>query len=197
MRHALAAVLVLVAIAAAGCNLAARTGIVRKDILTDAQEVVAETRINHGDMTIQGTVDHADREYGIGQPITLSDTVSKDAQVAILRVLANGDTTLVFPNKLHPKAAVAANQTLTVPGPGDDVTIAADQAQVVLFEFIASNAPGSWLFTRGPDKGSDFADLGSTTRALSKDITDSLKVGKGPETVASYLTVRVGGSSLF
>jgi hypothetical protein len=195
-RYRPAAALALVA-AAAGCNFAARTGIIRKDILTDAQQVVADTKINHGDMTIQGAVDRADRDYDIDQPITLSVTASKDAHIAILRVLANGDTTIIFPNKQHPKADIAANETLTVPGPDDDVKLAVDKKQVVLFEFIASNTPGSWLFTRGPDKDSDFADLGGTTRAIARDITNSLKVGKGPETVASYLTVRVGGGSLF
>lgn len=183
--------------AAAGCSFAARTGVIRKDILTDAQQVIADTKINHGDMTIQGAVDRADRDYDIGQPIMLSVTVNKDAHVAILRVLANGDTTIIFPNKQHPKADIAANQTLMIPGPDDDVKIAIDNKQVVLFEFIASNTPGSWLFTRSPEKDSVFADLGGTTRAIARDITGSLKVGKGPETVASYLTVRVGGGSLF
>lgn len=162
--------------------------------LTDAQEVVADTQINHGDMTIVGSVDRADTTYDPGQPVTLSVKTSKAAHVAILRVLANGDTTLLFPNKAHPKSDIAANTALTVPGPDDAVKIAApDKPQIVLYEFVASTASDSWLFSRGPDKNSDFADLGATTRAIAKDLVSSLKVGKGPDTVAIYVTVRVGG----
>jgi hypothetical protein len=91
---------------------------------------------------------------------------------------------------------MAANTVLTVPGPDDAVKIAADKPGVVLFEFIASSSGDSWLFTRAPDKDSDFADLGITTRAIAKDLVSTLKVGKGPETAAIYVTVRVSGGGL-
>jgi uncharacterized protein DUF4384 len=192
-QHRLAVAVVLAALAG-GCDFAARTGIMRDDmaVLTDAQNAIANTKINHGDMTIQAAADRADRSYDVGQPIVLSVSASKDAHVAILRVLPNGSTTLLFPDKAHPKADIAANQVLTVPGPRDGFTIAADKPGVVLFEFVASTAGDSWLFKRAPDKDSDFADLGVTSRAIAKDIVDSLKVGKaGADTAATYMTVRV------
>ena len=161
--------------------------------LSDAQQVIADTRINHGDLAIAGSVDRADTAYDPGQPITLSVRVNKNAHVAILRVLANGDTAIVFPNKTHPKSDLAAGATLTVPGSGEAVKIAVDKPQIVLFEFLASTAGDSWLFTRPPDKGSDFADLGVTTHTIAKDLVSTLKVGKGPETAAMYVTIRVGG----
>jgi hypothetical protein len=190
-NHLLASIILGAALA--GCTVAYKTSLLRKDVLTDAQQAIANTQINHGDMTIIGSVDREDRIYDTGQPITLSVKVSKDAHVAILRVLPSGDTTIVFPNRPHPKADIAANAALTVPGPDDAVKIVVDKPGVVLFEFIASSAGESWLFTRPPDKDSDFADLGITTRAIAKDLLSTLKVGKGPETVASYLTIRVGG----
>jgi hypothetical protein len=165
--------------------------------LTDAQQAIADTQINHGDLTIAGSVDREDTTYQPGQPIALSVKVNKPAHVAILRVLPNGDTTIVFPNKAHPKSDAAANAALTVPGPGDAVKIAVDKPGIVLFEFIASSAGDSWLFTRAPDKGSDFADLGVTTHTIAKDLVSTLKVAKGPETAAMYVTVRVGGGGLF
>jgi hypothetical protein len=180
-----------VAIAIGGCATLGRVGVIRYDVMTDAQQAIADTRINAGAMTIEGRVDREDTAYDAGQPITLSVKTSKDAHVAILRVLANGSTTLLFPNRQHPKSDIAANTVLTVPGPDDAVSIKADKPGVVLFEFIASTAGDSWLFTRPADAGSDFADLGGTTRALAKHITDSLKINKGPETVATYLTVKV------
>ncbi|HZK91226.1 MAG TPA: DUF4384 domain-containing protein [Stellaceae bacterium] len=161
--------------------------------LTDAQEAISTARINHGDLTIAGSVGREDTTYDPGQPITLSVKVNKDAHVAILRVLANGDTSIVFPNKAHPKSDVAANTLLTVPGPGEAVKIAADKPGIVLFEFVASTLGDAWVFSRAPDKGSDFADLGVTTRAIAKDLVGGLKVGKGPETAAIYVTVRAGG----
>lgn len=189
----LAAALALAALAA-GCDFAARTGIVRDDVLvlTDAQKAISDTKINHGDMTIHAAADRADTTYATGQPIVLSVSTSKDAHVAILRVLPNGSTTLLFPDKAHPKADIAANQMLTIPGPRDGFTITADKPGVVLFEFVSSTAGDAWLFKRAPDKDSDFADLGVTSRAIAKDIVDSLKVGKGgADTAATYVTVRV------
>ena len=201
--------------AATGCDFAARTGIIRDDmsVLTDAQKAVANAQINHGDMTIHGAVDRADTTYAVGQPIVLSVSTSKDAHVAILRVLPNGETTLLFPvkplpeadkpdakggkasaktDKATPKTNIAANQVLTVPGPQDGFTISVDKPGVVLFEFVASTAGDSWLFKRGPDKDSTFANLGVTSRAVAKDIVDSLKVGKtNADTAAIYVTVRV------
>ena len=191
--HRLAAALALAALAA-GCEFAARTGIVRDDmaVLTDAQKVIADTKINHGDMTIHAAVDRADTTYAVGQPIVLSVGTSKDAYVAIFRVMPNGSTTLLFPDKPHPKADIAANNALTIPAPHDGFTIAADKPGVVLFEFVASTAGDAWLFKRVPDKDSDFADLGVTSRAIAKNIVDSLKVGKGgADTAATYVTVRV------
>jgi hypothetical protein len=164
--------------------------------LTDAQQVIADTKINHGDLTIVGSVDRDDTTYDPGQPIILSVKTNKDAHVAILRVLANGDTTIVFPNQGHRDAAIPGNTVLTVPNPGDAVKLAADKPGIILFEFIASTSGASWLFKRAPDKGSDFADLGVTTRGIAKDLLSTLKVGSGPDTAATYLTVRIGGRGL-
>jgi Domain of unknown function (DUF4384) len=165
--------------------------------LTDAQQVIAETQINHGDLTIAGSTDREDTTYDPGRPIVLSVKVSKAAHVAILRVLPNGSTTIVFPNKAHPKSDVAANTALTVPGPGESLKIAGDKPGIVLFEFLASTAGDSWLFNRAPDKDADFANLGVTTRAIAKNLPSALKVGRGPETAAMPLTVRISGGGLF
>jgi hypothetical protein len=166
-------------------------GLFSSDTLTDAQQVIADTKINAGAMTIEAGVDRPDKSYDAGQPIAVSVRVSKDAHVAILRVLANGSTVILFPNRKQPKSDIKANTVLTVPGPGDPVTIVVDKAGVVLLEFVASTNGESWLFKRAPSEGSDFADLGATTHALAKYITDSLKVNKGPETVATYLKIRI------
>jgi len=187
-----------IAAGAAGCTVAQKTDLplLRKDVLTDAQQVVADAKLDHGDMTIVGSVDRSDTTYDPGQPITLSVKTSKKAYVTILRVTANGETTIVFPNRGHRNAAVPANTVLTVPAPDDAVKIAADKPGIVLFEFIASNAGDAWPFARAPDDGSDFADLGGTTRNIVKDLLNGLKVG-AHDTAASHLTVRVTGRSLF
>jgi hypothetical protein len=188
---------VAVAGSAAGCEAAHKTDLMRKDVLTDAQQVIADARLNNGDLSIEGSVDRSDTTYDPGQPITLSVKTSKDAYVAILRVLPSGDTAIVFPNRAHRDAKVAANTVLTVPAPGETVKIAGDKPGIVLFEFIASTTGASWLFKRAPDDGSDFADLGGSTRNITKDLVSTLKVGAGGPTAAMYLTVRIGGRSLF
>lgn len=174
-----------------GTSAGERVGLIRNDVLTDAQQQIAHTKLNAGGMTIEGHADRADTSYEAGQPIALTVKVSKDAHVAILSVLPNGSTTLLYPNRKHPKADIAADTVLTVPSADDPVSITANPPGIILFEFIASTAKDSWLFNRAADKDSDFADLGGTTRSTAKYITDSLKVNKGPETAATYLTVRV------
>jgi hypothetical protein len=169
----------------------------RKDVLTDAQQVIADTRLNGGDLTIEGSVDRPDTTYDPGQPITLSVKTSKDAYVAVLRVLPSGETAIVFPNRAHRDAAVKANTLLTVPAAGEQVKIAADKPGIVLFEFIASTAGTSWLFHRAPDDGSDFAGLGVTTRDIAKDLVSTLHVGGAAATAAMHLTVRVNGRGMF
>ena len=185
------------ALVAAGCEVAHKTDLMRNDDLTDAQQVIAAARLNGGDLSIEGTVDRPDTTYDPGQPITLSVRTSKDAYVAILRVLPSGDTTIVFPNRARRDAKITANTMLTVPAPGAQVKIAADKPGIVLFQFIASTTGTSWLFKRAPDDGSDFADLGGTTRDIAKDLVSTLKVGGPASTAAMHLTVRISGRSLF
>ena len=75
--------------------------------------------------------------------------------------------------------------------------IAVDKPGIVLFEFVASTTGASWPFTRAPDAGSDFVDLGGTTRNIAKDLLSTLKIGAGHDTAATYLTVRISGRGLF
>ncbi len=189
---------VAVASTAAGCSAAYKTDILRKDQLSDAQQVIADTVFNHGELTVAASTDRRDTTYDPGQPVTLSVRTNKNAYVAILRVLPDGDTAIVFPNRAHRGAAIAADTVLTVPGPGDTIKIAGGKPGIVLFEFIASttNAGNSWLFTRAPESGSDFADLGGTTRQIAKDLVSTLKIGNDHDTAAIYLTVRIAGRGL-
>jgi hypothetical protein len=181
----------LVAMGLTACAVAHRTDLFRQDELTDAQQAIADVKFAGGDLAIDASVDHPDTTYGAGQPITLSVKTNKDAYVAILRVLPNGDTAIVFPNRAHRDAGLKANTVLTVPAPGEAAKIAADKPGIVLFEFIASTSGTSWLFKRAPDDGSDFADLGVTTRNIAKNLTSTLKAGGG--TATSHLTLRITG----
>ncbi len=168
------------------------------EALTDAQEVIADMKIGPAspegaNLTIVGAVDHADRRYRVAEPIVLSVEVNQRAYVAVLRVMPDGATTLIFPNRRHPSARVPANAPLRLPEPGDPIAITVDKPGVVLFEFVASNRGDSWLFNRKPEEAADFAELGTTTRALAKDILTSLKGGHGADTAAAHLVVRVRG----
>jgi len=166
--------------------------------LTDAQQVIADMKIGPADqqgakLTIIGAADHADRRYRVGEPIALSVRVNQAAYVAVLRVMPSGATTLVFPNRRHASAQLAANSPLNLPDSGAPVMIAAESPGVALFEFVAATRGDSWLFNRKPQAAADFAELGTTTRTLAKDIVLSLRVGHGAETAASHLALRVHG----
>jgi hypothetical protein len=177
--------LVLWAAAGAACGAIGAT-----EALTDAQAVIADMKIGPSDqpgagLKIAGAVDDADRRYRVGEPIGLSIEVNQAAYVAVLRVMPNGATTLVFPNRRHASAQLAANSPLHLAE-----TIATEKPGVVLFEFVAATRGDPWLFNRKPQEAADFAELGTTTRALAKDIVLSLR---GVAAAASHLALRVRG----
>jgi hypothetical protein len=158
---------------------------------SDAQDVVAAMKLGPSDLSVVGAVDRADDGYRTGEPVVLTVEVNKPAYVAVLRVLPNGATTLVFPNRAHPQAQVAANSPLRIPDAGSATKITAATSGTVLFEFIAATRGGSWLFTREPEGSADFAELGVTTRALAKDIVTSLQPSPGSATAAAHIKIRV------
>jgi hypothetical protein len=183
--------LALWAAAGAGCGV-----IGDGERLTDAQEVIADMKIGPADqqaadLKIVGAADHADRRYRVGEPIVLSVEVNQAAFVAVLQVMPNGATRLIFPNRRHASARLAANSPLSLPEAGDPAVIAAENPGVVVFVFVASTRGGSWLFNRKPQEATDFAEFGTTTRALAKDIVLSLGAAHG--TAASHLALRVRG----
>jgi len=167
----------------AGCGYSANTE------LSDAQQAIVAMKIAPSDLKIVADVDRADRRYRVGDKIGLTVQVDRPASVAVLRVLRNGVTTLVFPNKAQPDAKVAANTALRIPEAG--VVIAAERPGTELFEFIASTGTASWLFTRKPAGDDAFVQLGATTRAVAKDIVGSLKAGPSNQAAAMHLSVRV------
>jgi hypothetical protein len=200
MRPARVALALAVAAAGAAC------GVIGAGMaLTDAQQVIADMEIGPStlkgahpkgaDLTIVGTVDHADRRYRAGEPVTLSVEVSKAASVAVLRVMPDGTTTLIFPNRTQTNAQLSANSPVRIPAPGAPFRIAADKPGTLLFEFVASGRGAAWLFHRKPGGSADFAELGTTTRALAKDIVTSLRGGHGADTgadtAAAHLAVSV------
>jgi hypothetical protein len=191
LQRRLRVALALWAVAGAGCGVVGDS-----ERLTDAQEVIADIKIGPAgqqaaDLKIVGAADHADRRYHVGEPIVLSVEVNQAAFVAVLQVMPNGATRLIFPNRRHGGARLAANSPLSLPEAGDPAVISAENPGVVLFEFVASTRGGSWLFTRKPQEGADFAELGTTTRALAKDIVLSLGAAHG--TATSHLALRVSG----
>ena len=174
------AALLFGAAAGSGC------GVVRDSFeLTDAQQVIADMKLGPSELRIAGAADHADRTYRIGEPIGLTAEVNNAANVAVLRVLPNGATTVLFPNKEHPSAEVPANTAVKVSGGG------IDKSGTVLFELLAAKSGDSFLFDKKRAEEGTHAELGATTRALAKEILMSLKPGPGRDTAAAHLVVRV------
>jgi hypothetical protein len=184
-RRAAVAALGLWAAAGTGC------GVLQGDQLTDAQQVIADLKTGASELKIVGRVEQADRHYRTGEAIVLAFEVNKPAYVAVLRVLPNGVTTRLFPNKIQSSAQIAANTIVRVPQTGAPLAIAAAKPGIILFEFIAAASGESWLFTRKPTGAADFVELGATTRAVAKDIAQSLKLGHGADVAVAKLTARV------
>ncbi len=195
MRPAALALRLGLAVLASGCAVAHRSDVFRQDELTYAQQVIADAKLVPADLTVEGSVDRPDTTYQPGEPITLAMKADKDAFVAILRVLPGGGTAIVFPNRAHRDASLKANTRLTVPAPRDTVKVAVDKPGTVLFVFIAASSNNSWLFKRAPDEGSDFADLGVTTRQIAQDLVSSLKAGSSAAP-APKVIVRIAGGGL-
>src|SRR3954449_10691664 len=84
--------------------------------LTDAQQVIAEMKLGPSELRVIGGVERGNRTYRVGEPIGVTAQGSKDAHLAVLRVLPNGTTTLIFPNKEQTSAELSANAVLRLPG---------------------------------------------------------------------------------
>ena len=194
MRARSAALLTLALWAAvgAGCRYGTGGGMIGEMMggeptLTDAQQVIADMKLGPSELGVIGGVERGNRTYRVAEPIGLTAQVSKDANLAVLRVLPNGATTLIFPNKDHAAAEVKANGIVRLSGG------AAEKPGTVLFEFIAAKSGDSFLFDKKRAEAGNRAELGATTRALAKEIIQSLKPGPGRETAAAPLAVRVEG----
>jgi len=163
------------------------------DVLDDAQQAIVDLKFPPAGLNVIGSVDRGNRSYPAGEPIGLTVEVNQPANVAVLRVRANGATAIVFPNRQHPSAEVPANSPLRIPDPGSPLKITGARTGTVLFEFIAATRGGSWLFTRKPEGAAEFAELGTTTRALAKNIVTSLRPGPGAAVAAAHVTVEIKG----
>lgn len=184
----LAGAAILAGLLASGCG-----GVSAGEPLNDAQQVIADLKLGPSDLAIIGGVDRAGHTYGRNEPIGLTVEVNQAAYVSILRVLPNGATSIVFPNREHPSAKVAADTPVHVPDQGSSLKITGGATGTVLFEFIAAGNGTAWLFNRRPEGSAEFAELGTTTRALAKDILSSLKPGPASPTAAAHQAVRVEG----
>jgi hypothetical protein len=180
-------------LAAAGAIALVACGVVGRDALTDAQQAIADLRLDGSSLTVHAA-SAGDRDAArVGGPLALLLQVNQPAYVAVLRVMPSGTTTLVFPNRQEPATKIAPNVPLRVPAAGISLSIMPDKPGVVLFEVVASTDASSWLFHRQPTDGAQFVELGSSTRAIAKLAVASLKGGHGAETAATQVIARVTG----
>jgi hypothetical protein len=170
------------ALALTGCSV-----VHRGPTLNDAQEAVALLKFTNNnaptDLSVTGQFDRPDGDYKTGDPITLTVTASKPASIAVLRVMRSGDTTIVFPNRSQPDAHVANGVArLTVPA-GPEGT--------ELYEFIASTDGAAWVFTKKPEGSSDYAGLGSTTRATVTNLQTTFRNAERGTVAVSHAAIKV------
>ena len=166
------------------------TGLAGLKGLPDAQAVIADKHFPKSPLKLAAAADRPDRTYHTDESIRLSARLNKPAYLAVLEVDKSGETRLLFPNKTHPAAFEPANVPIPIPGPRDNFTIRAGHPGTVLIEFVASTSSASWLFHRTPAGSAVFADLGSTTHLLAKDIASSLTHG-GAAAAAMPLIIHV------
>lgn len=182
MTRGLAAV--FTALALAGCAVV-QTG----PSLNDAQTAMSNLKFTNSgtaaDLSVSGQFDRPDTAYKTGDPIGLTVITNKPASVAVLRVMHSGDTTIVFPNRTQPDARAADGVI--------HVTVPAGPGGTELFEFIAAIDGTAWIFTRKPAAGADYADLGSTTRAIVSDLETTFRHATRGSVAVSHAAIKIGG----
>ena len=75
--------------------------------------------------------------------------------------------------------------TVEIPAPGDGFVIVAPNQGPELLEFLASTSGQSWLFTKKPEGADNFIQLGSTTKAIAKEIVEALPGKKEGKAMAA------------
>src|SRR6056297_58930 len=100
----------------------------RKIIITpeEPSSMEAAIRVNKG----EGSV------YQTGESISIQFEVNKDAYVVIYDIEADGNTHIIFPNRMQPDNKVMANQTVTIPR-GYNMTVGSKQGKEYL-QIVAS-----------------------------------------------------------
>jgi hypothetical protein len=151
--------------------------------LSDAQRALTTMKIAPSELELTGSFDHPDGVYRPGEPIGITVKVNKDAYVAIIDVRLNAAATLVFPNRLDPKALIPAGTEHRVGG-----DFAAAQPGKELLAFIASTKDEAWVFDRAPSGNAFYVDLGVRTHALAHELQTALKSG---ESAALYKVVEI------
>lgn len=81
--------------------LVAACAVIKGAPLNDAQQVIVDLTFGASDLAVMARLDHPEGRYRVGEPIGFTVQVNKPASVAVLEVLPNGSTILVFPNREH------------------------------------------------------------------------------------------------
>lgn len=91
-------------------------------------------------IAVNAVLDRPTGSYTVGEAVGLSVSVSQPAHLTVFNVGPDGRTTVLFPNRFNRDSLVAAERTISIPGPGARL-VAQAPAGVELVKVIASAAP--------------------------------------------------------
>lgn len=144
--------------------------------LTPEMTPMAEVEAPESALAIDAWINRADGLYLPGETVSLALRTTEDAWLTVLATDAQGRSTVVFPNALHPSGFVSANSLAQVPAPGANWQLTvnppfgANMLTVIAASTEVDLLSGLTVAAAGPFRSID-SDADNLARHLSVEMT--------------------------
>ncbi len=129
-------------------------------------------------LSVNASVDRANRKYKHGDNVVLTVKPSEDAYIWVFDTGTSGKVHQIFPNRYAKKNFVKANAALRIPGKGSKYMLTASRPKgAELLTVIASktNAPLTPAMVNKKNSAGPFLALNGSAQSVAKDLSITLR----------------------